>query len=310
MARDCASAAFAIGSTKTVRSAAASFSGLALREGAPRSSRVNSAMLYRTNDEVQPQTHIPWDNEFATEQIEELRATSASEMTQIDTKLEPARRIIGKNKHIIFKPAMNEGAKLEHQTAIVLLPGCFLEPIKYEKLALAIQEQSDHPLWVVVPKLFLNAAMPWTAQKAVEESIGALQSLGYPTDKKVFVGGHSLGGIFLPQVLEHLDRSNVAGNIQLGSFISREQRKMKNAAYRTMPTLTVVGDLDGLIRSSRIAEDIEHHVLRPIATGQDADETRLNHSAVLIPGMVSEQSGTSVYVHSSFELNLRSHLLR
>ena len=53
-----------------------------------------------------------------------------------------------------------------------------------------------------------------------------------------------------------------------------------------MPRLTVAGDLDGLIRSSRIAEDIEHHVFGPIDAGQDEDQARMDHSVVLIPGMV------------------------
>lgn len=116
-----------------------------------------------------------------------------------------------------------------------------------------------------------------------------MNSLGYPSDSKVFVGGHSLGGVFLPEILEQLDAAgekNVCGSIQLGSFITRKHRDAKKKSSKSMPSLTVSGDLDGLIRTSRIAEDIEKSVLRPISAGCDEEQARLDHSVVLIPGMV------------------------
>ena len=280
-----------------------------------------------TTDEVETAaeaTSIVWDNEDATEQVGDLvDILSGSDSKSVDQTEKtgsnaddikayiddmpptlPAQTIIHKNNHVIFRPALQENLianpvmetstsqplRLQQQTAVVFLPGCFLEPMQYEALALAIQEQSTHPVWVVVPKLFLNAANPWSAPRAVKESVNALHTLGYPSDSKVFLGGHSLGGHFLPHILDKLepnDRKNIAGKIQLGSFVGRDQREDEDAAYRSMPRLTVAGDLDGLIRSSRIAEDIEHHVLGPIAdAGQDEDQARMDHSVVLIPGMV------------------------
>lgn len=59
----------------------------------------------------------------------------------------------------------------------------------------------------------------------------------------------------------------------------------------------MVGDLDGLVRPSRIAEDIKRHVLNPIDSGEDATATRLGHSVVLIQGMNHFQmAGTHEHV--------------
>lgn len=279
-----------------------------------------------TTDEVESTTDvtsIAWDNDDATEQIGDLvdilsgsDSKSVGKTEKTDSNADdiqayidmpptlPSQTIIHKHNHVIFRPALlqedmianpdmetstSQPLGLQQQTAVVFLPGCFLEPMQYKALALAIQEQSTHPVWVVVPKLFLNAASPWSVPRAVKESIDALHTLGYPSDNKVFLGGHSLGGTFLPHILDKLepnDRKNIAGKIQLGSFVGRDQRKDKDAVYRSMPRLTVAGDLDGLIRSSRIAEDIEHHVFGPIDAGQDEDQARMDHSVVLIPGMV------------------------
>lgn len=215
----------------------------------------------------------------------------------------PAQKIIDKHNHVIYRPAIDQG-EVDHtskqqnigqQTAFVLLPGCFLEPEQYGALALAIQNQSTHPAWIVVPKLFANMANPLTLPQAVTEAMDSLHSLGYPSENKVFVGGHSLGGIFIPHLLEQLDqdtRQSIAGTIQLGSFVMRQHREGKDLffraqdmLYKTIPRLTLAGDVDGLIRSSRIAEDIRHHVLDPINAGRDADQTRLNHTVILVPGM-------------------------
>ena len=276
--------------------------------------RLNDALASTKSKKSRVPSTLPsWNNTFAEKEIEDLEAFLDSatlgigrghrmELKYDTNHLEiPAQTITDKHNHVIFRPRicqrLDEDQDLKssiprHQqqtTALVFLPGCFLEPLHYESLALAIQAQSKHPVWIVVPKLFLNSATPWTVPRAVKEAIASLQSLGYPSEKKVFIGGHSLGGTFLPAILKELGQfSGIAGKIQLGSFVVRAHRENNDAAYRSMPRLTVAGDLDGLIRASRISEDIQHHVLDPINAGQDADQTRLTHSVVLIPGMVRD----------------------
>lgn len=299
--------------------------------------------------------NVSWYNDFAIQEINELEALGSTALlpdhvdvvkpstlplkdddvddTEKSINIEehqvsittPAERIIHEHNHVIYKPplvqqstteATSSDLQQQQQTALIFLPGCFLNPIEYEKLALAIQTKSSphRPTWIVIPKLVFNMATPLTVPRAVKECINALHTHGYPTTsttknkKSIFIGGHSLGGTFLPQILSNLnveDRMSIAGKIQLGSFVVRSSRKDKEAMYRSIPRLTVAGDLDGLIRASRIAEDVQHHVLNPIlarsggggddgdgGNGMDADKgyeekIRLDHCVVLIPGMVS-----------------------
>lgn len=120
---------------------------------------------------------MPWDNEIATQQIGDLEDLFNSESKTDDygftEVMQPSEMITHEHKHLIFRPATQESmtlspsnagtspAKKQQQEALalVLLPGCFLEPIEYKALALAVQKQSTRPTWVAIPKLVLNAAL-------------------------------------------------------------------------------------------------------------------------------------------------------
>ena len=72
--------------------------------------------------------------------------------------------------------------------------------------------------------------------------------------------------------------------IKLGCFVTRDKRpKFKsNGQYAHIPRLVLSGDLDGLIRVSRIAEDFYNHVLLE----GNSEHARLHHAVVLVKGMV------------------------
>jgi poly(3-hydroxybutyrate) depolymerase len=111
----------------------------------------------------------------------------------------------------------------KQQTAVVLLPGCQLQPQQYESVASELQKASDQAVWVAVPKLPIDMANPLVAPKAIKDALRQLQKQGYEGDK-VFIGGHSLGGVFLPYVFDEkhgLRQDQVLGTIQLGSFIRK-----------------------------------------------------------------------------------------
>lgn len=194
-------------------------------------------------------------------------------------------------------------SRRDHITALILLPGCLLQPNQYETVAKAIQREfaGNSACWVVVPKLPLDMANPWSVPRAARRSIAALRAAGYPRDRPVYVGGHSLGGIFLPNLLDDDEPDSdltdqIAGLVQLGSFVSREQkRKQKKkprdgiiaaattkSAFDRTPRLVLNGDLDGLIRVARIAEDFYNHVV----LAGDTERDRLHHAVVLVRGMV------------------------
>jgi hypothetical protein len=200
----------------------------------------------------------------------------------------------------------------DHTTALILLPGCLLQPYQYETMAKAIQREFDGQCWVVVPKLPLDMANPWSVPRAVRQSIATLRAAGYPRDRPVYVGGHSLGGIFLPNLLDDDEPDNdlvdqIAGLVQLGSFVSREQkRKQKKkerdgiiaatrSAFDRTPRLVLNGDLDGLIRVARIAEDFYNHVV----LAGDTERGRLHHAVVLVRGMVRYSEDADVWGETS-----------
>ncbi|CAB9519247.1 expressed unknown protein [Seminavis robusta] len=188
-----------------------------------------------------------------------------------------------KAKHSIFNKKENE------PIAIILLPGCQLKPEQYRGVAEAVQQASNQEIWVAVTKFPLNVANPLVAPEAVKEAFQQLKDQGYSGDK-VFLGGHSLGGVVLPWVMDGdkgLRQDQVAGVIQLGSFLARDTQE--NAPIRKVPSLTLTGDLDGMVRTSRIAEDYHRHVIADAPEDKEAsndDDTRkLHHSVVLVEGM-------------------------
>lgn len=109
----------------------------------------------------------------------------------------------------------------ERHTAIVLFPGCQMEPSQYQGVAKTIQENSEQAVWVIIPKMPLNMANPLTVPALAKSSLGHLQSQGYPANT-TFVGGHSLGGVFLPSIFgdRGLQENQVDGLIHLSAFLS------------------------------------------------------------------------------------------
>lgn len=101
---------------------------------------------------------------------------------------------------LLLRPPAKEAAGTSPSAALVFLPGCLLEPKQYDALASAIQQQSKQSLWIVIPKLPFDMANPLTVPLAVHHSIANLHKEGF--DGKIFVGGHSLGGTFLSDVMK------------------------------------------------------------------------------------------------------------
>lgn len=172
-------------------------------------------------------------------------------------------------------PAAKRNLPADQHTALVLLPGCFLEPSQYQAVATAIQERSQQAVWISVPRVPATMANPITTPWAVRASWQALQDAGYP-GQATFVGGHSLGGVFLNN--HGLNDNQVAGHVHIGSF----RQRTDGSEHDHLPRLTLTGDLDGMIRTSRIAEDVHRHVR---AKG-DSPAQRLQHAVVLVQGMV------------------------
>jgi len=100
-----------------------------------------------------------------------------------------------------------------------------------------------------------------------------LREAGY-NGNKVFLGGHSLGAVFIPDFLEQW-KDEVAGVVMLGAFHQRHGMSVD------VPSLTLCGELDGLVRTSRIAESFHQNIIQKGNT----KEQRLRNPIVLIEGM-------------------------
>lgn len=80
--------------------------------------------------------------------------------------------------------------------------------------------------------------------------------------KKVYLAAHSLSGVFMQDFAR--DNSDlVEGSILMGSVLLRNQREINDDGKTNMkkfknPVLTLTGEKDGLLRSSRASESYWH----------------------------------------------------
>ena len=176
----------------------------------------------------------------------------------------------------VFAP---RAANYERQSAIVLIPGTHLYPAQYTSLAKEIQAASSDPIWIAIPKIPFNAPNPASSRLLIQQSIHALKQHGFSGDY-VMLAGHSLGGIFLPKMVSDLGEDvSISSLLMLGSYVLRGD--LENDSLSGRPSLTIAGELDGLTRPARLAEDYYHHIIRNNST----EASKLQHAVVLINGM-------------------------
>jgi hypothetical protein len=174
-------------------------------------------------------------------------------------------------------------------TSLILVPGALVKPEQYHDVARAIQQSSDQAVWISIPHVQL-VANPLMIGRCVQDAFVRLKRFGYP-GTKTFVGGHSLGGAFLPEILDHhLSVGQVEGLIHLGCILSRNAEK--DPRIHRLPHMVLTGELDGLVRASRVAEDYHRYVVRKLQSTKEmgdstitATNAMLNHAVVLVPGM-------------------------
>lgn len=175
-------------------------------------------------------------------------------------------------------------------TGFILLPGCMATPEKYRDLAERIQSDiakngGQNQVWIAIPPFPMNIPNPHTLASAIDDAVERLREAGF-RGSNYFLGGHSLGGAFLPahyrqieKTRDHKLKGKIKGVVCIGSFDPRGDDQRSTSS---IPTLTVSGELDGLVRASRIAE--AYHTL--IIQKGDDDTAKLNNPVVLIEGMV------------------------
>ena len=186
--------------------------------------------------------------------------------------------------NLIFHPPPSS-KEAAAETAIIFLPGCQMRPHQYRDVAGLVQEKTNQKVWVAIPKLPLNMANPWLLPSIVKRSLQQLRDQGYQGDA-AFIGGHSLGGVFLPRVVNKergLQEEQVLGFIHLGSFKARDTQE--DSFLHKVPSLTMTGELDGMVRVSRIAEDYHRNVLQKAERAEPDEAAKIHHAVALVEGM-------------------------
>ena len=171
-----------------------------------------------------------------------------------------------------------------HPTAaLVIFPGAFLAAAQYIGLAQSVVERSAGEIAVFVPHFTADFPNPLEAESRVREVINILGNEGVERpNARVFVGGHSVGGIFandLPNTLQ------LPGLVLLGSYLPHTAVIGKKLRDYPFPTLTLGGELDGLTGINYLAR--ESAALQALA-GADVSSL-ITKPVIVLPGVVHMQ---------------------
>ncbi|XP_021370099.1 uncharacterized protein LOC110461120 isoform X2 [Mizuhopecten yessoensis] len=144
-------------------------------------------------------------------------------------------------------------SKTGPEVGLIIVPGAYIAGSAYKPVGEAIQADSDLKVWVaLLDGFFGNLANPLQLGGAVNKAKAELTKRGA---KQVFLAGHSLGGqLTANYVLNH--HNGLSGALLFASYLTRN---VEPTSY-PVPVLTIAGDLDGLVRITRIQESFEQLV--------------------------------------------------
>ncbi|XP_033727396.1 uncharacterized protein LOC117316744 [Pecten maximus] len=136
------------------------------------------------------------------------------------------------------------------EVGLIIVPGAYIPGRAYRPVGEAIQADSDLKVWVaLLDGFFGNLVNPLQIGGAVNKAKGELLKRGA---KLIFLAGHSLGGqITANYVLNH--HRGLSGALLFASYLSRND----DPTSYPVPVLTLSGDLDGLVRLTRIEESYQ-----------------------------------------------------
>merc|ERR1719285_1569126 len=171
---------------------------------------------------------------------------------------------------IILPPFTTEG----EDTAIVWIHGMQCNNSAHEDIASVVQyygEKVGQKIWVGIPEFVFDVPEPILIDYYVEETITSLRKAGFTGDH-ILIGAHSLGGV-MSQNYVNSHKDIIKGQFLMGSVLTRDKRKIqKNGTSHynyDVPTLTIGGTKDGLMRISRVAEAFWHSYVNIDGTQKD-----------------------------------------
>ena len=184
---------------------------------------------------------------------------------------------------------------------MVFLQGAKVSNDKYVPLLQQTQDKLLQPenkinLWISIPEFIDNTPNPLFIKTKISSSINSLYQKGLPKNSNLLYSGHSLGGAFLVDYLfsqKILDKKNDNSThaILLSSFITN---KYLNTNYDDK-ILTISGELDGLCRITRMAENYYHGNTNMIIL------ENVNHWSFASGEPTKKVQKNDIYVDKSYE---------
>jgi len=160
---------------------------------------------------------------------------------------------------IIMPPFTAEGQDI----AIVWIHGADCNNAAYQDIASVVQYNGQwvgQRIWVGIPEFIFDVPEPLLIDYYVDETIKSLRTAGFTGDN-ILIAGHSLGGI-MTQDYANKNKDIIKGQFLMGSVLTRDKRKIQDNGTThynyDVPTLTIGGTKDGLMRISRVAESFWH----------------------------------------------------
>lgn len=152
--------------------------------------------------------------------------------------------------------------------ALIVIPGAQINNSAYGDLVAAIQQQSSTmAIWGVLPAFFAELPLPIPPffGEVVQAAISELYDAGFPREitKHAFLG-HSLGSASIQSYLFSNPQIAFAQIITGGALLRQYRNEsLTGGKPYPVPTITIAGELDGLMRLSRIAEGYYHQISNP-----------------------------------------------
>lgn len=149
--------------------------------------------------------------------------------------------------------------------AIVWIHGMQCKNEAYTDFAEKIQaagESDGRRVWVGLPQFIFDTPEPILINGYVQDTIDALTKAGFTGDN-IFIAGHSLGGV-MTQDYAQKNKDLIKGQILMGSVLLRSNHKINDDGSThfnyDVPTLTLGGTKDGLMRVTRLTEAYWHAI--------------------------------------------------
>lgn len=143
------------------------------------------------------------------------------------------------------------------QVGIVFIIGAAIANTAYGPMLEAVQDAAAKrgiSLFAAVPFYMGNTPQPVDLLQRIQDAQNRLFTAGLSHDAPQFVGAHSLGTVFLQELVNGMAQKPM-GQVLMGGFL---QRKFFSPFSYTVPTLTLAAELDGLARITRMTESYYH----------------------------------------------------